>query len=222
MSGKYFLFEFPSKEEAIRILKEKNWVVNQLPLFLDRWDPVGCCHREGRTPREAWVRALGLPLHLWGMSVFQKIGDWCGGFISIDEATETRRDLRWAKILVHYSSSLPACVRIGVGSRIFEIPIWAETAAFCRYRKKGGATMECGVQGFFGVKGMGEKHAQEGRVFDRGRGTQEITPTIVIVHRAHGVTEFQNLNSQGETVPFWSFRISGSRRLVLGQNTTLM
>lgn len=87
MNGKYFLFEFPSKDEAARILREKNWVVNNEPLLLDKWDPVGCCHREGRKPREAWVRALGLPLHLWGNSVFKEIGR-CGGFIGVDEATE--------------------------------------------------------------------------------------------------------------------------------------
>lgn len=37
MSGKYFQFEFPSKEEAERIMMKKSWVVNDLPLFLDRW-----------------------------------------------------------------------------------------------------------------------------------------------------------------------------------------
>lgn len=54
MNGKFFLFEFPSKEEAGRILREKNWYVQQEPLFLDKWDPVGCCHREGRKPG-LWV-----------------------------------------------------------------------------------------------------------------------------------------------------------------------
>lgn len=59
MNGKYFLFEFPSKAEATRILREKKWVVNQEPLLLDRWDAVACCHREGRKPREVWIRVLG-------------------------------------------------------------------------------------------------------------------------------------------------------------------
>lgn len=66
MNGKFFLFEFPSKEEACRILKEKCWIVNQEPLLLDRWGLVACCHRDGGKPREAWIRALGLSLQLWG------------------------------------------------------------------------------------------------------------------------------------------------------------
>lgn len=35
ISGKYFLFVFPSKEEAQLILERKCWFVNQSPLFLD-------------------------------------------------------------------------------------------------------------------------------------------------------------------------------------------
>lgn len=47
-------------------------------LHLERWKPeVGCC-RNGVAPKEAWVRILGLPLHLWIREVFKKIGDCCG------------------------------------------------------------------------------------------------------------------------------------------------
>lgn len=70
MNGKFFLFEFPLKEEASRILMQKNLVFDNNPLLLDRWNPVACCHRDGRTPKVAWIRALGLPLHLWGSKVF--------------------------------------------------------------------------------------------------------------------------------------------------------
>lgn len=79
-----------------------------MPLFLDWWNGVGCCHREGRRPDVAWIRALGLPLHIWGSAVFQEIGRRCGGFIVVDEATEKRKYLRWARILVRYTDEMPA------------------------------------------------------------------------------------------------------------------
>lgn len=81
MNGKFFLFEFPSKEEVGKILREKNWFVSNEPLLLDRWNPVGGCHHNERKRKEAWTRALGLPIHLWRYSVFKKIGRRCGGFI---------------------------------------------------------------------------------------------------------------------------------------------
>lgn len=148
MNEKYFLFEFPSKEEAARILQKKDWVLNQMPMFLDRWNAVGCCHCEDRKPEVAWIRALGLPLHLWGNLVFQEIGRRCGGFIKIDDATKKRTDLRWARILVRYRENMPACICIGVGRYLFSIPIWAETTAFCQYRRSFGGN---------GVFGRSEK-----------------------------------------------------------------
>lgn len=135
MNGNFFLFEFPSKEEALRILRKENWVVNGEPLLLDRWSAIGCCRRGGREPRVAWVRALGLPLHLWGTAVFRKIGQLCGGFVRVDENTELRRDLRWARILVHFRGEMPASVKIGVGEHVFRVPIWAETTAYCYQRE---------------------------------------------------------------------------------------
>lgn len=42
MNGKFFLFEFLSKDEVVWILREKSRVVNQETLLHDRWDPVGC------------------------------------------------------------------------------------------------------------------------------------------------------------------------------------
>ena len=35
------------------------------------------------TISEAWVRVVGLPLHLWSREVFKRIGDVCGAFIEI-------------------------------------------------------------------------------------------------------------------------------------------
>lgn len=50
--------------------------------------------------KELWVRALGLPLHLWSREVFRKIGFCCGGFIAVDEDTACMANLQWARILV--------------------------------------------------------------------------------------------------------------------------
>ena len=45
---------------------------------------MGCLHKDSYT-KEAWVRVVGLPLHLWSREVFKKIGDGCAGFITVDE-----------------------------------------------------------------------------------------------------------------------------------------
>lgn len=74
---------------------------------------MGCCHREERKPTEVWIRALGLPLHLWSKTVSMEIGKRCGGFVTLDEATKHNLDLRWPRILVQFKEHMPACVVLG-------------------------------------------------------------------------------------------------------------
>ena len=60
---------------------------------------MGCLRKDSYT-KEAWVRVVGLPLHLWSREVFKKIGDGCAGFITVDEDIVFFTELQWAKILV--------------------------------------------------------------------------------------------------------------------------
>ena len=45
------------------------------------------CFRQGTSIKEAWVRVVGLPLHMWSREVFKKIGNGCRAFIAVDEDT---------------------------------------------------------------------------------------------------------------------------------------
>ena len=74
------------------------------------------------------MRVVGLPLHLWSHEVFKKIGDGCGGFITMDEATIVMVEVQWARILVKLvGRELPSFVHIVVGSGCFSIQLWWET-----------------------------------------------------------------------------------------------
>ena len=69
-------------------------------LHLVRWTPkVGCLLKGGFT-KEVWVRVLGLPLHLWSWDVLKKIGDYCGGFVAMDDDIALLFNLQWVRILV--------------------------------------------------------------------------------------------------------------------------
>ncbi|KAA8531053.1 hypothetical protein F0562_005762 [Nyssa sinensis] len=72
--------KFPSREEAIRVLKEKSWKFEDEPVFLEFWEPAGCCIKS-EEPQEVWVRFMGLPTFLWTRDVFRALGDRCGGFL---------------------------------------------------------------------------------------------------------------------------------------------
>ena len=44
----------------------------------------------------AWIRVVGLPLHLWTREVFSMVGDSCGGFVALDKETALRTKVLWA------------------------------------------------------------------------------------------------------------------------------
>ena len=52
---------------------------------------------------------VGLPLHLWSHEVFKRIDDGCGGFVAVDEDTDSLTELQWAQILVKLAVRVLLC-----------------------------------------------------------------------------------------------------------------
>ena len=71
---------------------------------------------------------VGLPLHLWSHEVFKRIDDGCGGFVAVDEDTDSLTKLQWAQILVkHAVRVLPNTALVVVGSGCYSFHLWWET-----------------------------------------------------------------------------------------------
>lgn len=88
------LFEFESPSEAERVLARGKRSIKKNFLILDRWNlEVGCLCKDSFA-KEAWVRVVGLPLHMWSREEFKSIGDGCGGFIAVDEDTTSLTELQ--------------------------------------------------------------------------------------------------------------------------------
>ena len=74
------------------------------------------------------MRVVGLPLHLWSCEVFKRIDDGCGGFVVVDEDTDSLTELQWAQILVkHTVRVLPNTAQVVVGSVCYSFHLWWET-----------------------------------------------------------------------------------------------
>ncbi|KAL6350101.1 hypothetical protein AAG906_004039 [Vitis piasezkii] len=109
VSGSFFEAAKSKPERTGRRRVQENF------LCLEKWNPeVGCFWKESHA-NEAWVRVVGLPLHLWSRKMFKKFGDGCKGFISEDEDTTCMTELQWARILVKLD-----------GRRCFSILLWWE------------------------------------------------------------------------------------------------
>ena len=114
--------EFGSKVEARGVLEagRRNFKGNFLQL--DWWRPEARGIRCKDTVKEAWIRVVGLYLYLWTPESLKRIGDACGGFISINKSTEMRTEVLWAKLLIKLTRNpRPSVVNILEGGRSFEL-----------------------------------------------------------------------------------------------------
>lgn len=94
LGGSLIFFEFVDVGEAERVLcLEVKWF-NGKSFFLDWLNPSIECLKEERGVREAWVRILGLSLHLWGKGLFKRLGETCGRFVVVDDEMVERQKLQ--------------------------------------------------------------------------------------------------------------------------------
>ena len=75
----------------------------------------------------AWIRVVGLPLHLWTGEILKLIGEGCGGFIAINNETVLKTKVMWARLLVNLKEeNRPSSINILVGMRSYELQLWWE------------------------------------------------------------------------------------------------
>ena len=98
-------------------------------VHLRTWGEDLGCSSQGNSEEKAWVRVVGLSVHLWSRKILEKIEDACGGFLAVDEDTDMLVELCWARVLVKLGKSEPSkTVEVMVGGTSFQIQLWWE---FC-------------------------------------------------------------------------------------------
>ena len=73
------------------------------------------------------MKVVGLPLHLWSIDVFKRIGESCGGFLVVDDETTYFSQLQWARILVRASGkNMPSSLQVVAGHCCWVVNLWWE------------------------------------------------------------------------------------------------
>ena len=134
---------------------------------------VGCfCNKV--SAKEAWVRVVGLPLHLWSREVFKLIGDGCGGFIAVDDKTDIMSEMQWARLLVKVvGRDLPTSVPIVVGSGCFSVQLWWETPPWFSQVVSAGCVNGKGVTVEEEDTGSGSRGVCRGEVLEKEAQSKE-------------------------------------------------
>ncbi|GKV26316.1 hypothetical protein SLEP1_g35646 [Rubroshorea leprosula] len=76
------------------ISKEENWWGKWFKR-IKPWSPSDVAEE-----RLAWIRVTGLPLHVWNQRSFEKIGNFLGSFVLVDQFTINKECLDAARILI--------------------------------------------------------------------------------------------------------------------------
>ena len=120
-----WLIEFDSKKEVDMILREGSRNLGNFSFSLEKWSEEVGCMMGTEEEAEAWVRIIGLPVHLWSRSILRKIDDSCRGFLAVDEDTTFMENLCWARIRVMWDGkSYPQFVEASVGPKRYETQLW--------------------------------------------------------------------------------------------------
>ncbi|RVW66286.1 hypothetical protein CK203_066249 [Vitis vinifera] len=153
------LLEFELVNEAEKALVDGEIEVEGLVMRLEKWSQRTGCLSEEEKEGEAWVRIVGLPISLWNRDILSKIGEGCGGFVDIDEKTERKEEIQWARIRVRINEGkIPKMVEVCVENLCYSLSLWWETRPTMRVT----STVEKGK--FIGADEEDEGGGAEGEV----------------------------------------------------------
>ncbi|OIT00001.1 hypothetical protein A4A49_01446 [Nicotiana attenuata] len=99
-----YLFRFLDESQASEILVRGNRWFDGNFLHLDRWVEHDGCLDHRFTGDTLVVNMVGLPVHLWCLDLFKKIGEICGGFIDVKCSLH---DLSRVRIVVRKGGRIP-------------------------------------------------------------------------------------------------------------------
>ena len=132
-----FLLEFEDLEEARRVVSSGNRSMGGFQVGLEHWNPRSGCWVEADVGNEVWVRIVGLPISLWSPMILKRVGDKCGGFITVDEQTKTMGELQWARILVKSRGEVkPSVLEIEVEEEVYALSLWWECRPVLRRKRR--------------------------------------------------------------------------------------
>ncbi|MFS7965539.1 putative transcription factor interactor and regulator CCHC(Zn) family [Helianthus anomalus] len=109
-SAGYFYFKFYSENGLNEVLENGPWLVNNVPIFLNKWAPGLCLEKVEPKTIHIWVTVHSVPLELWTDLGMSKIFSGIGRPLLLDKVTHSRvteqtGKLGYARMLVEAKAS---------------------------------------------------------------------------------------------------------------------
>ncbi|MFS8013836.1 putative transcription factor interactor and regulator CCHC(Zn) family [Helianthus anomalus] len=109
-SAGYYYFKFFSEKGLNEVLENGPWLINNIPIFINKWVPGLCLEKVEPKTIHIWVTVHSFPLELWTDLSLSKIFSGIGRPLLLDKITHTRvtqhtGKLGYARMLVEAQAS---------------------------------------------------------------------------------------------------------------------
>ncbi|CAN0890069.1 hypothetical protein LINGRAHAP2_LOCUS16238 [Linum grandiflorum] len=123
LSDDLWLLKFPVKEDVDRVVRLGRWTFRKWTLEADRWFPFAGSSRVMEDRGVVWLKVLDIPVHLRSPSLFRRLGDYCGSFLSFAESGCSWNEI-WIK--VRLQGVVPRWVPVSYKEEVFPVKIMLE------------------------------------------------------------------------------------------------
>ncbi|CAI9259915.1 unnamed protein product [Lactuca saligna] len=93
----FFFFKFDSKEGMMSVLEGGPWLINNVPMFVQRWRPGLVLSKPQINSVPVWVKVFNVPLEYWNSKGITLIANEIGKPIAMDKITQKMCNEHWGR-----------------------------------------------------------------------------------------------------------------------------
>nr|KAJ0219421.1 hypothetical protein LSAT_V11C300156720 [Lactuca sativa] len=93
----FFFFKFDSKEGMMSVLEGGPWLINNVPMFVQRWRPGLVLSKPQINSVSVWVKVFNVPLEYWNSKGVTLIANEIGKPIAMDKITQKMCNEHWGR-----------------------------------------------------------------------------------------------------------------------------
>lgn len=124
----YFIFRFDSIEDKTKIIQNRPYTSNNMPIVLKEQDPDLYIQNESLCIIHVWVNFLGLPIQCWIEKKLGRIASLLGKPICTDKLTVRCERISYARVLIEMDITQPFPDELSIEKA--DGSIWEQKADF--------------------------------------------------------------------------------------------
>ncbi|KAL4588964.1 hypothetical protein LXL04_001865 [Taraxacum kok-saghyz] len=108
----FYLFKFSTEQGMMNVLQSDHWMIKDVPIFIQRWQPGTCLTKAKHDKVPVWVKMHDIPLEAWSVEGIGRIASRIGIPLDMDTYTEEmcvegKGRCAYARVLIQIAATKP-------------------------------------------------------------------------------------------------------------------